>query len=148
MFSLVLSKKPNVISEYLGVEIVDLAAPTFTIPDRYGCDVLSVEAGFIGRPDLITDEVYGDDMYTDLIMKLNGVSNAIELNELDYLVLPEANSLEQFIMKPFDWENSKKNSSSRFEPSSTKGKSTGVTKTTKNTDKRFNIDVGSKTVVY
>ena len=43
---------------------------------------------YVARPDLISLACYGEDMYGDIICKVNGISNPFELNEDDLLFIP------------------------------------------------------------
>ena len=74
--------KNNFSSEYLGEEMINLLDTTFVIPEYYNYNIFEVTEEYVARPDLISYDAYGDEMYTDVICKLNGISNPFELNTL------------------------------------------------------------------
>ena len=66
----------------------DLMANTFIYNNNInGCPII-VNEHYVGRPDLISLVMYGDDKYADVICKINGISNPFELNEDDVLFIP------------------------------------------------------------
>ena len=71
----VLNNKKNIYSEWLQDNIVNLTDQTFTIPSSYQYEILEVTEKYIARPDLLSKDIYGDALYSDLICKLNGISN-------------------------------------------------------------------------
>lgn len=146
--SLVQSRKETFFSKYLEEEIVDLLGKTFQVPQEYSYEVINVDPGYECRYDLISKDIYQDDMYADIIMKLNGPSNPFEINEDMYIIVPTFESVNDFTVKPNKSWNLDEDSLSKYKP---KAKS----KTEKRKpneavlgDKRFNIDVNSKIVVY
>lgn len=148
LYSTNFSKKETFHSSYLGEDMIDLLGGTFQIPDTYQGDVVPVEPGFESRMDLVALEVYGDDIYADLLSRLNGPSNSMVLNEGDYLILPSLNDLDKFFQIPSeDWSESKNSAQSKRPKAKTKN-----TKRKPNEavigDKRFNVDAQSKIVVY
>lgn len=74
-------------------EYLDLASKSFdnNLP-KTGTFVI-VNHMYIGRPDLISLALYGDDMYGDIICKINGISNPFELNENDLIFVPDKSYL-------------------------------------------------------
>ena len=67
---------------------IDLMADTYNkniTPLGYP---LIVNEYYVGRPDLISLAMYGDDRYGDIICKINGISNPFELNEDDIIFIP------------------------------------------------------------
>lgn len=148
IFSLVLSKKENVYSEYLGEEIVDLLGKTFEIPNEYNYEVIKVDPGYECRLDLISKDIYNDEIYTDVLMKLNGPSNPFEINEDMYIIVPTLESVTDFTVKPNKIWNIDENSSSKFRP---KPKAKNEKRKPNEAiigDRRFNIDTNSKIVIY
>jgi len=92
--------KSNINSEYLGEEMINLLDKTFVIPSYYNYNIFEVTEKYIARPDLISYDAYGDEMYADVICKLNGVSNPFELNKGMKLILPSPEHIMNFIVKP------------------------------------------------
>ena len=50
---------------------------------------------YVARPDLISLACYGEDMYGDIICKVNGISNPFELNEDDLLFIPSIDFIRE-----------------------------------------------------
>jgi len=78
---------------------IDLMADTYNkniTPLGYP---LIVNEYYVGRPDLISLAMYGDDRYGDIICKINGISNPFELNEDDVLFIPSFTYLDEYIKK-------------------------------------------------
>lgn len=97
----VLNNKKEIHSDWLNTRILNLNDSTFQIPDSYQYDVIEVSDKYIARPDLISNDVYGDTIYTDLLCKLNGISNPFELNKGMLLIIPSIDSIMSF-MKTVD----------------------------------------------
>lgn len=71
-----------------GESFIDLASKSFD-KDMYPMGTfVVVNQMYVGRPDLISLALYGDDCYADILCKLNGISNPIELNEDDIIFTP------------------------------------------------------------
>ena len=96
----VLDLKNTINSEYLGEQIYNMLDYTFEIPYDYSYNILEITEEYIARPDLISYKAYGDTMFTDIICKLNGVSNPFELNEGMKLILPTPDDIHKFIVEP------------------------------------------------
>ena len=84
----IVQNKSHIKSNYLKEDVLNLLDKTFVIPDSYTYNIFEVSNEYIARPDLIALDAYGDTMYTDVMCKLNGISNPFELNENDYLFIP------------------------------------------------------------
>ena len=95
-----LNFKTEIESEYLGEKIYNMLDYTFEIPKSYTYNVFEVTKDYISRPDLISLDAYGDDMFADIICKLNGVSNPFELNEGMMLIIPTPEDILNFAIKP------------------------------------------------
>ena len=142
----VLEEKTTVESKYLNDTIYNYLDTTFQIPNDILVSLVEVTEDFIARPDLISLKAYNDDSYTDIICKLNGISNPFELNKGDLLVLPSFEDLQRFIVYPNaqeleDTENknvpvSKKKNEKRKANEAVIG------------DKRFSIDKNKRVIVY
>lgn len=74
----------------------DLLTLTYIEPEYYKYTLFRVPEEYIARPDLVALDHYGDEQYTDIICKLNGISNPFELNAGMLLVLPVFNELHLF----------------------------------------------------
>ena len=96
----VLNLKTEMQSDYLGETVYNMLDYTFTIPYNYSYNIFEVTKEYIARPDLISLDAYGDTMYTDIICKLNGVSNPFELNEGMKLIIPTPEDITNFIVEP------------------------------------------------
>lgn len=100
IFHTVLNNKKTIQSDWLGEKIVNLNDPTFVIPKKYNYEILEVSEKYIARPDLLSKDIYGDYLYSDLICKLNGISNPFELNEGMVLVIPSPDNIMSFMKTP------------------------------------------------
>lgn len=96
----VLSDKSVIFSEYLNESIYCLSDPTFIIPNNYSYELLYVTDKYIARPDLLSQDAYGDNSYADLLCKLNGISNPFELNEGMVLIIPSPDCILDFRYTP------------------------------------------------
>lgn len=145
-----LNNKTEIISDYLNEKIYNMLDLTFEIPDRYTYNIFEVTADYIARPDLISYDAYGDSMFTDVICKLNGVSNPFELNEGMLLILPSPEDILNFTIVP-DSKDIDKNwgPNTPSIPFTTKSKKS---KRQANEalvgDSRFKIDSTNKIIIY
>jgi hypothetical protein len=96
----VLNNKKEIFSGWLGENIINLNDPTFQIPAKYEYEILEVTEKYIARPDILSNDVYGDSIYSDLICKLNGISNPFELNMGTILVIPAPDCIMNFMKIP------------------------------------------------
>ena len=87
-----------------GVEVVDLLEPTLIIsnnsPNFTVQQIVVVDEFTAMRPDLVSLAVYGDDKWTDLILKTNEISNPFSIEEGDYLVILELETAQGFYKSP------------------------------------------------
>ena len=146
----ILDLKTEVYSDYLNESIYNMLDYTFQIPQEYAYNVFEVTNDYIARPDLISYDAYGDTMYTDVICKLNGISNPFELNEGMKLILPAPECIRDFIISP-----SIKDIDDNWWPSS--AGTDKVAKTSKSKrqaneaiigDTRFKIDKANRVIIY
>lgn len=100
LFHTVLNNKKEIDSYWLGERILNLNDPTFQIPNRYDYEILQVTERYIARPDILSYDIYGDSIYSDLICKLNGISNPFELNKDMVLVIPSPDCIMDFMHTP------------------------------------------------
>lgn len=56
---------------------------------------------YVARPDLISLAYYGDDMYADILCKVNGISNPFELNKGMIMFIPTIEHIAT-VAKNFD----------------------------------------------
>ena len=97
-----LLNKSTINSEYLGEEVLSLLDRTFEYVDDFSFNIFAVTEDYISRPDLISQDAYGDSMYADVICKINGVSNPFELNKGTMLILPSPEYITRFHVRPDD----------------------------------------------
>lgn len=100
IFHTVLNNKKEIFSDWLQSKIINLGDPTFKIPKSYDFEILQVTKKYIARPDLLSDDIYGDSMYADLLCKLNGISNPFELNDGMIIVIPSPDCILDFMHTP------------------------------------------------
>lgn len=139
-----LSKKSTFKSEYLNEEIYNLLDETFTFPiNGFDFNIFDVTEEYIARPDLISLDAYGDSVFSDVICKLNGISNPFELNEGMKLVLPTPDYIDKFTHDPI---NESDNNISNPEPklkTETRAVNDAVVG-----DTRFKIDSTNGVILY
>lgn len=148
-------------------DATNLLETTFVWPgENFSANIIQVTSEFVGRPDLLSKEVYGSEEYASIICKVNGISNPIEINDGMLIALPAPDILDKFIVQEsldeVYWserpEDNNSGSSINYNGSDNKKYQLPIPKksTDKNrrpnealaTDKRFNIDKISKRVVY
>lgn len=100
IFHTVLNNKKEITSDWLGEKIINLNDASFIIPKRYEYEILEITNKYIARPDLLSFDIYGDTIYSDLLCKLNGISNPFELNEGMILVIPSPDCIMNFMYTP------------------------------------------------
>lgn len=96
----VLNNKKEIFSDWLQDTVINLTDSSFQIPDEYSYEILEVTEKYIARPDLLSYDIYGDTLFSDLICKLNGISNPFELNEGMILVIPSPDNIMGFMKEP------------------------------------------------
>ena len=96
----VLNLKREIYSDYLEETIWNMLDYSFEIPKDYSYNIFKVSKEYIARPDLVSLDAYGDTMYTDVICKLNGISNPFELNEGMKLIVPTPDYIGKFSIEP------------------------------------------------
>lgn len=97
LFHTVLNNKKEIYSKWLNEPILNLVDSTFVIPQEYQYEILEVSDRYISRPDLLAHDVYGDTLYTDLLCKLNGISNPFELNKGMLIIVPSPECIMDFM---------------------------------------------------
>ena len=96
----VLNNKKQIYSDWLQESVINLTDKTFRIPNSYEYEILEVTDRYIARPDILSKDIYGDVLYSDLLCKLNGISNPFELNKGMLLVIPSPDCIMDFIYTP------------------------------------------------
>lgn len=145
----VLKNKKEIHSDWLQDTIYNLNDPSFIIPATYEYEILEVTEKYIARPDILSKDIYGDSLYSDLICKLNGISNPFELNKGDILVIPSPDCIMNFMYKPdiseLDSSNNSNNSNKPIaKPKNVKRKANEAVIG----DSRFKIDQTHGIVIY
>ena len=90
-----LNKKPSI--KINGEDAKDLLYKTVDLERSYTGNFVTVNEHYVGRPDLISLAVYGDDKYGDIICKVNGISNPFELNKGMVLFIPSYDSINSIV---------------------------------------------------
>lgn len=141
-----LANKSTIKSDYLKEEIYNFLDTTFVIPDEFDFKIIQVTEDYIARPDLISIAAYGDSDFTDIICKINGISNPFELNEGDILVIPSYDSISYFNNFPSveDRESSVGNNIPKTKTKTEKRKANEAIIG----DKRFHIDPSRRVIIY
>lgn len=141
-----LEGKTIIKSNYLDHDIYNYLDTTFEIPGTIMIDLVKVTKDYVARPDLIALKAYNDDSYTDIICKLNGISNPFELNEGDLLVMPSFEELERFIVRPNTGEL--EDTEQKNVPVSKKLNEKRKANEAVIGDKRFSIDKNKRVIIY
>lgn len=140
--------KNEIKSDYLNDQILNLLDYTFEIPQSYTYNVFEVTNEYIARPDLISYDAYGDDMFADIICKLNGISNPFELNIGMKLIIPAPEDIMNFALRP----SIKDKDENLFNIGASNSVKTKNSKRQANEaivgDTRFKIDKSSKIIIY
>lgn len=95
----ILREKPTKKHYKTKEEMVDLASQTFVFPMDFEYTVAEVTEATEARPDILSYDMYGSDMYGDLICKVNGISNPFDLSVGTIVIIPAAESLSKFFTR-------------------------------------------------
>lgn len=143
----ILHNKFTTSTEISTEKLYDLGVQTFQIPsDDFSYQVVQVTEAFIGRMDLVSKRMYGSTTYSDLLCKLNGISNPFELNDGQILIIPDIQELPKFYY--YESESDYNNSSNSSSKESTNSSSKRTTNQAVASDKRFRIDTTNKIIIY
>ena len=117
------------------------------MPDMFDFKIFEVDQEkYIGRPDLISLDAYGDSMFADVICKLNGISNPFELNVGMTLVIPSDSAVVDFIQRaPID---ELETSNEYVAPAPKRKNATRQSNDAVVGDRRFKIDSNRRIVIY
>lgn len=143
----VLNNKTEIYSKWLQNNIKNLCDETFTIPATYEYEILEVTERYVARPDILSMDVYGDSIYSDLLCKLNGISNPFELNAGMLLVIPSPDCIMRF-MKSVEPDSISDNDSDNNKPSAKQKNSKRKANDAIVGDSRFRIDTNRSIVIY
>lgn len=143
----VLDEKTIIKSRFLDDEdIYNYLDTTFEIPDTFVADVVEVSEDYVCRPDLVSLKAYSDDSYTDIICKVNGISNPFELNKGDLLILPAFGDLQNFYVRPNVEDTS--DSTDKKTPVAKRKNEKRKANEAVTGDKRFSIDKNKRVIIY
>lgn len=140
----ILNQKTETINTILGEKIINLLDKTFNIPKDFTFQLIEVSSDYIARPDLISQQIYDTDRYTDILCKINGISNPFELNEGDLLIIPEYEDIDNFYQYDIMPDNSVTKQKSKLKTKKDKRKANEAILG----DKRFRIDEKRKIIIY
>ena len=145
--SAVLNNKTQIHSDFLESDIWNLLDKTYVIPNQFDFTTFEIrEEKYIGRPDIISIDAYGDPMFADIICKLNGISNPFELNVGMKLIIPSPSIVFDFAQPaPMDEIDSKDN---KLVPSPKNKSQKRQANEALVGDKRFKIDPSKGIVIY
>ena len=97
IFHTVLNNKKEIYSNWLQDYVINLGDSTFNIPESYQYEIIEITERYIARPDILSYDVYGDTLYSDLLCKLNGISNPFELNKGMLVIIPSPDCIMDFM---------------------------------------------------
>lgn len=131
--------------------IKNMSDLTFVIPEKFSYTVVEVPREWEGRPDLVSISHYGDDIYTELICRVNGISNPFELNAGMRLICPSPDSISSFFQADnttYDDISSENDTTSTS--TSVKQKTDTDRKPSDVTvgDSRYKVDTNRKIIIY
>lgn len=134
-------------SDFLGEDVWNLLDRTCDFPLNFDFTIVRVDKEkYIGRPDLISMDAYGDPVFADVICKLNAISNPFELNVGMVLIIPSVSDIVKFAHKaPL---SEKETSYEDTVPSPKKKNEKRQANEAVVGDKRFKIDAAKGIVIY
>lgn len=92
MFINTLDKKPRFIKD--DNEMIDLTAGIFnTQESTVTCTFYKVKEDMIMRPDLMSIAAYGEDEYTEMIIKYSNIDNPFAIDKEDIVAVPVLNNI-------------------------------------------------------
>lgn len=100
IFHTVLKNKKEIFSDWLQDTVINLGDSSFNIPESYEYEILEVTERYVARPDILSIDIYGDAIYSDLLCKLNGISNPFELNSGTLMIIPSPDCIMNFMKDP------------------------------------------------
>ena len=148
IFHTVLNNKNTIYSDWLESNIYCLSDSTFVIPNEYQYELFEVTEKYIARPDLLVTDIYGDSLYSDIICKLNGISNPFELNAGMILVIPSPDCITDFTNIPNEKESDSRLLNKDNKPVPKKKNEPRKANEALISDTRFKIDRNNGVVIY
>ncbi len=128
-----------------GTKIKNMSDLTFVIPEKFSYSIVEVPQDWEARPDLVSISHYGDDMFTELICRLNGISNPFELNAGTRLICPDPSEVYNFFVKDTtNYQDNETKATSETSSDTETRKPSDVTVG----DSRYKVDNTRKIVVY
>ena len=98
MFNRTIDSK-SVYEDRDGFELVDLGSSIFDRKNIYAgisSNVYKVGADMEMRPDSLSFAAYGNEEYTELLLKYNDIQNPFTIKKDDIMIFPSATSIEKF----------------------------------------------------
>ena len=89
--------KRTIYNKLFNDTMVDYGEKNFQFPAFFTFRNVRVNSDYIARPDKLSNDIYGVDMYGDILCKVNGIANPFELNEDDILVVPSSEYIMDFM---------------------------------------------------
>lgn len=127
--------------------MIDLLSKTFVFSIDFEYHLVEVTDMSVARPDILSKINYGSDQYGDLICKINGISNPLELQKGQILVLPDTPYLKNFLTyEDSDIDGLSKDTPLRPVPKHKKEKRR--TNEAVDGDVRYKIDASNRIIVY
>lgn len=148
LFHTVLNNKKIIKSDWLQEAVINLTDKSFRIPETYQYEIIEVSEKYIARPDLLSFDVYGDILYSDLLCKLNGISNPFELNKGMFVIVPSPDCIMDFMYTPTDEESDVNANNSNAKPVAKKKNEKRKANESILGDSRFNIDKNKRIIIY
>lgn len=128
-------------------DMIDLLSKTFIYSTDFEYHVVEVTDFTIARPDILSQIAYGTDIYGDLICKINGISNPLELNKGQLLIVPETAYIQKFLTKETsDIDNL--GMDSKLRPTPKKKKEKRKVNEAVDGDTRYKIDSSNRIIIY
>ena len=136
--------KNTVFSKWLKDTIIDLGRKTFKIPQMFTYTWFRTNRDYAARPDLVSQTVYGTDMYGDVISKANGWGNPLEFPDDGVIFVPDILDIPKFFYnEPDETAENAPNKPTPKKPKEPRKPSEAVVG-----DNRFKIDTSRKIVIY
>jgi hypothetical protein len=103
MFKNTLDNKP-IFKKADGLQIRDLTKSIFDYNQQnfVTFSAYKVPKEYVMRPDLISQAVYNDTAYTELILKYNGISNPFSIDQDDVILIPSLDSAKENLVQRID----------------------------------------------
>lgn len=151
LYHQIVGNKPKFNSEELNDLIINLCSQTFIIPAKAQYSMFITTPDYIARPDLVSQYLYNTTQYTDIICKLNGISNPFELNDGQILICPDGADIDKFYLKSeedyVDDINNTPDNSKLPQQKQVSDKKRSANDSVVG-DKRFEIDKENRIIIY